>query len=78
MGPLLDTILQHVPPPAGDPTAPFSLLVAMVEQDPHLGRVATGRVASGTARVGEQLKLMPHSGQSQPGQVLSAQASGSL
>ena len=63
MGPLLDTILQHVPPPAGDPKAPFSLLVAMVEQDPHLGRVATGRVASGTARVGEQLKVMPHSGQ---------------
>lgn len=27
MGPLLDCILQHVPPPAGDPGGPFKMLV---------------------------------------------------
>ena len=62
MGPLLDTVLDHVPAPAGDPQAPFSMLVAMLERDAHLGRVATGRVAAGVAKVGDRLKVLHHSG----------------
>lgn len=64
MGPLLNTVLEHIQPPAGDPAADFALLVAMVEHDAHLGRVATGRVASGTAKIGDRLKLLPHAGAS--------------
>lgn len=58
MGPLLDTVLDHVPPPPVNPTEPFALLVAMIEHDPHLGKVATGRVAAGEARIGDRLKLL--------------------
>lgn len=63
MGPLLDLIVQHVSPPSGDPQAPFSMLVAMVEHDDHLGKVATGRVHSGTARVGDRIKVLHHAGE---------------
>lgn len=63
MGPLLDTVLEHVPPPAADPEAPFALLVAMVEHDAHLGKVATGRVAAGEAHLGDRLKLLSPTGQ---------------
>ncbi len=66
MGPLLDVIIQHVPPPGGNPEAPFSMLVAMVEHDDHLGKVATGRVHSGMARIGDRIKVLHHAGGIQP------------
>jgi len=62
MEPLLDAILEHVPPPAGDPAAPLALLVAMVERDAFLGPIATGRIAHGTARPGDSVRVLPHAG----------------
>jgi hypothetical protein len=44
MAPLLDAIVQHVPPPSCDPEAPFAMCVAMIDRDPYLGRIATGAV----------------------------------
>lgn len=63
MAPLLDAIVEHVPPPAGDPAAPFAMLVAMVEHDSFLGPIATGRVASGTARTGDRVRVLHHTGE---------------
>ncbi|KAK9827239.1 hypothetical protein WJX81_001716 [Elliptochloris bilobata] len=62
MAPLLDAILEHVPPPAGNPAAPLALLVAMVERDAFLGPIATGRIADGTARPGDRVRVMHHAG----------------
>ncbi|KAK9916112.1 hypothetical protein WJX75_008777 [Coccomyxa subellipsoidea] len=62
VAPLLDAIVQHVPPPAGDTAAPFAMLVAMVEHDAFLGPIATGRVAAGTARVGDHVRVLHHTG----------------
>ena len=62
MAPLLDAILEHVPPPAGDPAAPLALLVAMVERDAFLGPIATGRIAHGTMRPGDRVRVMHHAG----------------
>ena len=47
---LFETILSHVPPPKADPDSPFSLLASILEADPYLGRLLTGRVLSGTVR----------------------------
>ena len=60
MAPLLDAILAHVPPPVGDLAAPFAMVVTMMERDPYLGRIVTGRVASGRAQVGDQLRALAH------------------
>jgi len=49
--PLLDLILSHVPAPQVDENAPFSMLATLLERDAYLGRVLTGRVYSGKARV---------------------------
>ena len=38
--PLLDTILVEVPEPVGDPGAPLQLLVASIDYDNYLGRLA--------------------------------------
>jgi len=62
MRPLLDTILSYVPPPGGSADAPFSMVVTMMERDPYLGRILTGRVASGCARLGDPLRALTRDG----------------
>lgn len=62
MRPLLDTILRHVPAPAGSAADPFAMVVTMMEKDPYLGRILTGRVASGRARVGDALRALTREG----------------
>ena len=49
--PLLDLIISHVPAPQVDENAPFSMLTTLLERDPYLGRVLTGRIYSGKAKV---------------------------
>jgi len=45
--PLLDTILDHIPPPAiGD--SPFKMIVANIDYSDYLGRLAIGRIHSGS------------------------------
>ncbi|VBB69755.1 GTP-binding protein TypA/BipA [invertebrate metagenome] len=56
--PLLDLILRHVPPPACDQTAPFTMLVTTLEYDPYLGRVLSGRIHTGVVRVNMPIKAI--------------------
>ena len=63
MAPLLDAILEHVPPPPGDPSGQFAMLVTMTERDSFLGRVATGRIASGHIKVGDKIRTLRHNGE---------------
>ncbi|KAL4439803.1 hypothetical protein ABPG75_002804 [Micractinium tetrahymenae] len=58
MAPLLDTLLQHVPPPPAQHLNPFSFLVVMTERHPFLGKIVTGRVHSGSVAVGDKLKVL--------------------
>lgn len=58
MKPLLDAILKNVPPPTGEQAAPFRMLVTMLERDNYFGKILTGRIASGTVRVGDRIKAI--------------------
>ena len=60
---LFDAILEFVPAPVGDPEAPLQLLVAALDYDNYLRRVAIGRLFRGTARLGEQVALVSRNGQ---------------
>ncbi|MFB3778090.1 MAG: translational GTPase TypA [Bryobacteraceae bacterium] len=55
--PLFDAILEHCPAPAGDPGAPLQLLVANLDYNEYLGRLAIGRVFSGTLRLGDEVGI---------------------
>ncbi|KAK4787642.1 hypothetical protein SAY86_011475 [Trapa natans] len=55
MSELLDTVVQHVPPPTARLDAPFQMLVSMMEKDFYLGRILTGRIASGVIRIGDRI-----------------------
>ncbi len=56
--PLFDLLKNHVPAPTADVDAPFSLCGVIVERDPYVGRIITGRVHSGTVKVGQTIKVM--------------------
>jgi GTP-binding protein len=54
---LFDAILSGIPAPAGDPDAPLQALVTNLDASDYLGRLAIGRVVSGTMRSGESVAL---------------------
>ena len=60
--PLLDAILVEVPPPGGDPAAPLQILVASLDYDNYLGRLAIGRVVNGVVKGGQNVAVCRHDG----------------
>ena len=57
LGPLFETIIDHLPAPKGDSEAPLQLLVANLDYSEYLGRMAIGRVFSGTLRLGDEVSI---------------------
>ena len=55
--PLFDAIVDHVPPPRGDPDAPLQLLVANLDSSEYLGRIAIGRIFNGRVRIGDPVAV---------------------
>lgn len=61
--PLLELILSHVAEPDVDKDAPFTMLATLLESDPYLGRILTGRIYSGTAKVNMPVKAINLNGE---------------
>ncbi|MBV6433448.1 MAG: GTP-binding protein TypA/BipA [Bryobacteraceae bacterium] len=55
--PLFESILKNIPGPAGDPGAVLQLQVANLDYSEYLGRLAIGRVVSGTLRLGDEVSI---------------------
>ena len=55
--PLLDAILDTIPEPKMDASAPLQALVTNLDASDYLGRLAIGRVMAGTLRKGEQVSV---------------------
>ena len=56
--PLFELIRDHVPAPEVDASAPFSMLATLLESNPYLGRILTGRVQTGTVKINMPIKGM--------------------
>jgi GTP-binding protein len=65
LSPLLDAIVESVPPPTGDPDASLQALVTNLDASDYLGRLAIGRIVQGTLRSGHQIALC-HSNDEEP------------
>src|SRR5262245_36231987 len=60
--PLIDTILQHVPAPEVDPTAPLQMQVMTLDWSDYVGRIGIGKVFAGKLGKGQRIALMKHDG----------------
>jgi len=55
--PLFESIIKHIPAPAGDSEAVLQMLVANLDYSDYLGRLAIGRVFNGTLRVNDEVAI---------------------
>ena len=62
MAPLFELIRGHVPPPRVAPDGPFVMLATTLERDPHLGRLLTGRIESGSIRANATIQALGRDG----------------
>src|SRR5688500_12128123 len=56
--PLFDAIVEHVPPPRGNPAAPLQMLVANLDSSDYLGRIAIGRIFNGTVKLNDAIAVL--------------------
>ena len=62
LSPLFDLILSHVPAPKVDLEKPFAMNASILESDNFLGRILTGRVEQGVARINMPVRVLRQDG----------------
>lgn len=55
--PLLNAIVEHVPPPQVDSSGPLQIMVTSLEHDEYVGRIAVGRIERGRVKAGMSVSL---------------------
>ncbi len=61
MAPLFDLVISHVPPPATGEGG-FRMLGTLLEANPYLGRLITGRIFAGSIRPNQPVKVLDRKG----------------
>ncbi len=61
LSPLFDLVLKHVPAPTVHP-GPFRMIGTILEANPFLGRIITGRIESGSLKPNQAVKVLHHDG----------------
>ena len=57
MSVLFEAIINHIDPPKMDVDAPFSMLISSTEHNDYLGKLAVGKVESGTVKLNQTLYI---------------------
>src|SRR5919107_1778074 len=60
--PLFEAIVGHVPSPGLNPEGEFKMLATLLDRDPFLGRILTGRIESGRLDVNMPIKALDVAG----------------
>ena len=58
LDPLFEAIVSHVPEPQANPDGPFRMIGVLLDRDPFLGRILTGRIESGRLEVNMPIKAL--------------------
>jgi len=58
MVPLFETVLSHVPAPAGSPDAPLQLQIAALDYSSYVGRIGVGRIKNGRIKPGQTVAVV--------------------
>jgi GTP-binding protein len=67
--PLFAVIESNVRPPKGDINAPFQMLIANIDYNDYIGRMATGRIFNGKVRAGETVSMIKQDGTITKGRI---------
>ena len=67
--PLFEAIVEHVPPPRGNPDGSLQMLVANLDASDYLGRIAIGRIFNGTVKLNDPVTVMKLDGGQQQTKV---------
>ena len=62
MAPLLDLVLEHVPEPKVAADTQFRMIGTLLESNPFLGRMITGRITSGSVKPNQTIKVLSQDG----------------
>jgi GTP-binding protein len=60
--PLLDLVLERIPPPVADPSRPLQMTVTTLSWSEYVGRICIGRIAAGKVRPGQEVAVMQRDG----------------
>ena len=74
MEPLLDLVLDKIPGPVVDPAAPLRMLVTTLDWSDYVGRIAIGRVESGTLMKGAAVVRSTAAGALLPAKLVGVQS----
>jgi GTP-binding protein len=61
LAPLFDLVLRHVPEPTVH-AGPFRMIGTILEANPFLGRIITGRIEAGAIKPNQAVKVLHHDG----------------
>jgi GTP-binding protein len=57
MQPLLESVMEQIPPPVGYADVPLQMLIASADYSPYAGRIAIGRIFSGALSAGQAVTI---------------------
>ena len=60
MKPLLDTIINYIPAPVGDPDASTQVLISTIDYNEYVGRIGVGKVDNGVVKVNQEVVVVNH------------------
>ncbi len=63
LAPLFETIVETIPGPPYSPEEPFQMVIAALDWNDYIGRIAVGRIHRGKVRSGDAVMLLPRDGQ---------------
>lgn len=69
IGLLLDGVLVHIPAPAVDPEGPFQMLISNLDWSDYVGRIAIGKITSGSVGTGDTIVCVHKDGRGQRAKV---------
>ncbi|WP_456402830.1 translational GTPase TypA [Persephonella sp.] len=61
--PLLDKIINLIPPPEGDPKKPLQMLITSLDYDSYVGRIAIGRIVNGEIKKNQYVSVIKKDGE---------------
>ena len=64
--PLLDKIVDYIPAPVADKTAPLSMLVSSIDYNDYVGRIGIGRVETGVLKLNQEIMVCDYHGLREP------------